>query len=152
MGFLLCCFICWSLSVSPCWSYFCPIPALYANIPAFYSVFFPLFVIVCCCTHNALMEGGGLHGWQIIVHGFAREIILLWDLMCQPEARCEVLVWIPVPQGTGESISTYHTWVWSRGHDYDLTTNPSPHVQNGFIRFCCNESTQICEYNQVFPP
>ena len=105
---LLCYFLCWSLSVSPCWSYFRPIPALYANIPAFYSKIFPSSATVDCRTRGARMRGGGSHGWRRIVCGFARKIILARNIMCQPEAQCHVLVQLPVPQGTGESSSADH--------------------------------------------
>ena len=34
---VLCCFLYWSLSDSPFWFDFCPIPASYANLPALYA-------------------------------------------------------------------------------------------------------------------
>ena len=108
---------------------------------------------VCCrrllcmrCT-NEVGEGGVT--W--VTNNCLRiltEIIMARDLMCQIEARCQVPVRIPVPQGTGESSYTDHVLVWTCNRNYDLTANPSSRVRNGFIHFRCHESTKISEYDQ----
>ena len=89
----------------------------------------------------------GFHGWSRYVIALEHKIILARNLMCQPEARCRVPVWLPVPQGTGESNSADHSWVWHSYRDCDEKIYPALHVQNGFVYFCCHELTQSCEYN-----
>ena len=56
---LLCYFICMSLSVSPLWSYFHPIPDLYANIPAFYSKLYFRRLPPYVATRTVRKWGGG---------------------------------------------------------------------------------------------
>ena len=91
-------------------SVFRPIPALYADFPAFYVEFshYHLPPVVPCarCANGAV---GGSHGWHGGVLGLARKIMLARDLMCQPETRCRVPVRFPVLQGTVESSSADHT-------------------------------------------
>ena len=41
-----------------------------------------------------------------------------------------------------------YKWVQSCNRDFDPTGNQAMHVQNGFFRFSCRDSTQILEYNQ----
>ena len=60
-----------------------------------YLLFTPnYFSTVCHCvlSHTRCMnEGGsrvGLHGWRRSICGFACEIILARNLICQPDARC----------------------------------------------------------------
>ena len=101
-------FICWSISASPFWSDFRPIPALYAYIPDFYSKICLLSATVGCFTYGLRMRRGrvGSHMWQIIIHRIARKIILARNLMCWPEARFRVAFRLSVTQGTGKSSST----------------------------------------------
>ena len=51
------------------------------------------------------MRGGGRGhtGGEQIVCGYAHGVIMVRDLLCQPEAQCRVPVWILVLQVTGES-------------------------------------------------
>ena len=72
--------------------------------------------------------------------------------MCQPDSRFQVLLWLPVPQGTVELRPTDHMRVRFFICDYNLTAYPAPHVQNGFAHFCCHDSTQLRKYDQGFPP
>ena len=95
--------------------------------------------------------GGGSHGWWIIVCIFARKIIMVRDLMCQPEAQCRFPVRLQVLQGTGGLSSADHVWVWPSNHDCDPTINLVSHVQNVFIHFFCHKSSQIFEYRQSYP-
>ena len=143
---LLCYFPCWLVQ-------FFSNPCLIRWYPFFFSKIFPLSSVVCCRTRRALMREGGMgsHGWRIIVHGFARKIVLERDLMCQPEAWCGVPVWIPVPQGDGELSSVNHDRIRPHYRNCDPTINPASHMGNGFIHFCCHESTQIHEYNPGHP-
>ena len=149
----MCYCLCWSIYDSPFWLSFRTIPALYTHFPDFDSKFFhyhlPPYVIVRVVC-EAVGGGVGSHGWRRSVHGFAREIILACNLMCQPEAWCWVPVCPPVPQGTGELSSADHLWVWSC--DCDSTVYSTPHMRNGFVHFHCHDLTQICNYNQSFPP
>ena len=97
-------------------------------------------------------EGGGSHGWQIIVCGFSRKIILACYLMCQPEFQCRVPVQIPLPHGdSGVGICRSCVSMNSRPQ-FQITVNPVSRMQNGFIPFFCYELTQIREYNQGLPP
>ena len=119
-----------------------------------FLVFTPNYFSIIChpvlpraqCANEG---GGGLHGWSIIICGFARIIILAHNLMCQPEARCRVPVWIPVLQGTGKLISKDHSWLQYCNRNCDSSVYPAPHVRNGFVHFFCHDSTQIHEYEQV---
>ena len=62
MGALLCYFLCLSLSVSPLWSAFCPIPDIYANISVF-NPYSPLMsATVCFPSYSTQMRGEG-GGW-----------------------------------------------------------------------------------------
>ena len=95
-------------------------PWLYDYIPGSYSRIFPLSDAVGCICYfylerarGAQMRGeGGVTGVAKIVHGLASKMILAHYLLCQPEARCQVPVRIPVLQGTGKSNSADHEWVW----------------------------------------
>ena len=63
------------------------------------------------------------------------KISLMRDLLCQFQNLTQFPVWIPVPQGTGYTFSTYHTHLRSHDCDCDPTVNTSTHVQNGFFHF-----------------
>ena len=153
MGVLLCYFICRSLSVSLFWSDFRAIPDLYANISDFHPPppQLPPYVVTPT-VQKWWGGGGGVHGWQIIVCVFVHRIIMTHDLICQPEAWFWVPVHILAPRGTRELSSMDHVWVWYSNRDWNVTVNPASHMQNGFIHFRCHELTQICEYDQGFPP
>ena len=73
-----------------------------------------------------------LHGWHSGVLGLAREIMLARNLMCQPDARCQLPVWLPVLQGTGELRSADNFWVKSYNRYCNLTVYPAWHMRNGF--------------------
>ena len=120
---------------NPLFFAFCRIPALYANFPAFYSKLF-LYRLPPCIVMRAMHEWGGgggvgFHGCCRSVRGFANEIILGRNLMCQPKAWCQVPVWVPVPQKTGESISAGRSGVFSRDRDFGLNVYPDLHMQMG---------------------
>ena len=152
--------ICRSLLASQLWSNFRLIPALYGNIPAFTQnnfVFLPPKVsyfhrygVRARCANEKVGERS--HKWQYFFRGYAQEIILARDLLCQPRAWCWIPVRIQFLLGTGNSSSTDHSWVWPHDHNFYSTVNPALHMQNWFIHFCCHESTQICEYNQGLTP
>ena len=91
--------------------------------------------------------GGGSHRWWKIFCGCAREIIMACNLLRQAEAQCQVLVRLPVLQGTGE-VNSANNFIWRPcDRDCDTSINPSTHMKNGFIYFLCHELAQICKYN-----
>ena len=114
-------------------------PLLYKPI----SLIFALNYITNISPRVVLHAQYGNEGWGGVgshvchggVLGLSHETMLAHDLMYQPEARCWVSVRIPVPQGTGVSLSADRTWVQSRNRDYDSTIYPDPYVQNRFIHF-----------------
>ena len=116
--------------------------------------------IYCCILSqerftNEARRGGvvlRLHRCKRIVCGNARKFIMVCDIMWQPKAHCWVAFQIPVSQGTWESSSTYYAWVWPRDRNFNPTINTALHVRNGFIHFCCHESTQIYKHDQGYPP
>ena len=81
---------------------------------------------VVLCARCADGGGGGGHGWCGGVLGFARKFKLALYLMCQSDSWFRVPVRIPVPQGTGESSSVYHTWVQycNRDSRFKRLSNP----------------------------
>ena len=95
---------------------------------------------------------GGVTWVAKIVRGYAHGIIMAHYLLCQPKAQFQVPLRLPVLQRTWELISSDFSWVWPCDCNYNPTFNPALHMQNGFIHFCCHESTQICKYNQGLPP
>ena len=148
---------------------FCQVPDLYAKIPAFYANIF-LFVLHCegnirvliskdyvryvanDNARDARMRGvGGVMLVEIVLLKCAHGIILARNLLHQPKVRFLVPFWLPVPHGTGELISADQSWVWPSDFNYDQTVNPATKVRNGFIHFCCHESTKISEYDQGLP-
>ena len=153
--------ICWLLLASPFRSKFCPIPELYADIPAFYSKVFSLSGTIGChclwpCREQVVHEWGrggeGSYGRKKLIRGFGREIILAHNLLCQPKDWFRVPVWLPVLQGTGKLTSMDHNmWVLLCNRTCDTNVNPASHVQTGFIHFRFHESTQIRKYNRVLP-
>ena len=157
---LLCYNIRWSLFPSRFVSNFCPIPALYAEIPTFYAAVF-LFIYHCSgnlggkvpvgcirslangCT-RAMHERGrrvGSRWWWCFLCECARKIILAHNLLRQADTQSWVPIHLPVPQGTGEASSTYHTLVWPSDRNCDIDVDPTTLVWNGLLDFFCHELT-----------
>ena len=157
-GTLLCYCLCWSLSGSPLCD-FRLIPTIYADSPDFYSGLLLLRLSPCVVAHAVRKLGGGGVGgvgggsyrWQRIIRVFAHELILGHNSMCQTKALFQIPVRLLVNQGNGESNSADHSWVLSCDRNCNPTVDPALHVQNEFVHFLFNESTQFCEYDQVFP-
>ena len=65
------------------------------------------------------------------------QIIMAYNLLCQPEARWQAPVRLSVLQGTGELISMDHSWIWPRksDHNWDPIVNTASHMRNGLIHF-----------------
>ena len=114
----------------------------------------PCGIACAVCKWVEVEVGGGMgsYGWCEGILGFTRKFLLARDLMYQLDSQFRVPVRLPVPQGTGESISADHTWVKYRNSNWDLTVYPDLHVQTGFIHYCCHNLTQLREYDQVLPP
>ena len=152
--------LCWSIFVSILQSNFRPIPALYAKIPAFYSgIFLPSSSVFhrwfspfmsMESVHAAIEKEreGGVTQVGKTVRTCAREIILGRNLLRQSEALCQVPVWTPVVQVTGEAISADDSWVRPHNRNCGSAIVIATYMWNGFIHFHCHESTQICEYAQ----
>ena len=75
--------------------------------------------------------------------------ILVHNLLNQYQTQNGSPVWLPVTKGTGGTSITDHMGVIYCDQNVDLTVNPALHVQNGFLHFCCYESTETRKYNQV---
>ena len=121
------------------WFYFLPRSLSFLSVPMWY------------CVHCAgLRGGGGSHGWHRGVIGISREIMLMRNLTCQPEARCRVPVRIHVSQRTGQLSYWDQLWVRNCDRDCYLTVYSAPHVRNGFVYFICHGSTHLREYDQGF--
>ena len=101
------------------WFAFRTIPALYTNLPDFYSEFIlcrlpPCFVM--CAVQN-WGGGGGVeyHRWRRSVLGFTCKINLSHDLMCQPKMQCQ-----ENPRFLFRVV--LDIWYLQIIHEYDLTT------------------------------
>ena len=149
---LLCYFLYCSLSVCLLWFVFHTIPDLYANLPVFYSKFPLLGLLMCFVTRSAHEwgRGWGLYGWRRSFCSFAFEIILACNLMCQPDARCQVPVRLPFLYGTGVSRYTDHSWVNYHDRGCNPTVYTALNMRNGFVQFFLHKLTQIHEYDQGF--
>ena len=75
------------------------------------------------------------------------ETIILRYLLRQYQIWTQLTVRIPVPQGTGETISMDHMGVQSCDQNCDTTINPGMHVWNGYLHFCWHELTQTSKYD-----
>ena len=144
---LLCYCLCWFLSVSPFVLFyaicFTSDPWFIRQLPCFLgqlSHYYLLCVVLCVqCT-----KGRGVsHGWRGGVLGSARKFKLAMDLMCQPNSWVQFPVYLPVPQGTVYTSSTYHTWVLSCNGNWKLTVYPVVYVWNGFVHFFWHGLTQL---------
>ena len=109
---------------------------------------FSVHVYGKCARGNRKREGGRGHAGGKTVRTCAREIILGRNLLRQSEALCQVPVWTPVVQVTGEAISADDSWVRPHNRNCGSAIVIATYMWNGFIHFHCHESTQICEYAQ----
>ena len=85
--------------------------------------------------------------WQLFLRGCRKEIILVRNLWQKSEDQSRVPVQFLVHQGTGETISAYHVGLQPHDSDCNPAVDPNNYLRKGFLEFCCNELTQICEYN-----
>ena len=99
--------------------------------------------------------GGGGYGFIQVVkylYGCARKIILVHNLLHQSEARS----WVPSldlgPSGYCNMNSAYHVGVQPRDFNCDHSVDPTTYLWNGFLDFCCYDSTYIFEYEQRLLP
>ena len=164
---LLCYSLCWSLLASRFQSYLHPIPALYAKFPAFYVNILPPFstvmvtYVVGICrlslfmaiysVRDARTRGGGGRVVQVAKnctqacaqnYSGVQFIAPSWGPIPGPS---------PAPGPVGDWGGYLHGSCRSTNsrRDCNLDVNTYTHVQNELIKFCCHESTQICEYDQV---
>ena len=94
----------------------------------------------------------GSHGWNGGVLGLVHEAKHACDLTFEPNSQIQTPVWLPIPQGIGESSSADHMWVRYCSRDWNLIVYPPPYVQNGLVPFLCHGLTQLREYDQILPP
>ena len=102
------------------------------------------------CASDAQKRGGRVDScwWQKVLRWRAYTIIMACDSLRQAEAW----YWFPVRlkflQGNGEASYTDHAGVIPHNNKCDPDINLATHMQNGFIHFCCHESTQNRECDQ----
>ena len=159
-GTLLCYCLCWFLSVSPpFFKRFLPNTCFIRQFTCFLRRVLSLLTSSCgiAWTVWKWVDVGGEVGWGHMgdveaCFGFTRKFMLARDLMRQLNAWLWVRVRLPVRQGTGVSSSTDNTWVQYSNRDWNLTVYPDLQMQTGFVHYCLHNSTQLCKYDQGFPP